>query len=246
MPFPEKLKQTYVKRFEDLIQEGEEILTDKKVIPGKVFKTWGGELSKKPDTVKMDWKRFVKWRTNAKTLLVNVIPENNPQRKAADEFDHLKDRIDNLKYGISFLDAIKDDFYLGFLDDVSDHIEAEIASNYMGQAEYLLKEGQSGKWDHVPAAVLAGAVFEKALRDLCEIQEPAVSALKGNGDPKTLNPLIDDLKKAGAFNELKAKQLRSWADIRNAAAHGEFKKFDRNDVENMINGINNFLADYVG
>jgi hypothetical protein len=36
----------------------------------------------------------------------------------------------------------------------------------------------------------------------------------------TLNPLIDDLKKAGAFNELKAKQLRVWAAIRNkGSAH---------------------------
>jgi hypothetical protein len=69
--------------------------------------------------------------------------------------------------------------------------------------------------------------------------------MNAKGEPKTLNRLIDELKKAGAFNELKAKQLRSWADIRNAAAQGEFSAFGKADVEQMIYGINNFLADYL-
>jgi hypothetical protein len=60
-----------------------------------------------------------------------------------------------------------------------------------------------------------------------------------------LNPLIDDLRKAGAFIETKAKQLRAWAAIRNHAAHGEFDQFARTDVEAMIPGINTFLADYL-
>ena len=33
-----------------------------------------------------------------------------------------------------------------------------------------------------------------------------------------MGTLIDDLKAVNVYNELKAKQLRSWADIRNAAA----------------------------
>lgn len=60
-----------------------------------------------------------------------------------------------------------------------------------------------------------------------------------------MNPLIDELKSAGVFNELKAKQLRGWADIRNAAAHGESEKFKRTDVEAMIPGVANFLADHL-
>jgi uncharacterized protein YutE (UPF0331/DUF86 family) len=63
------------------------------------------------------------------------------------------------------------------------------------------------------------------------------------GEPRALNSLIDELKKAEVFNELKAKQLRSWADIRNAAAHGHFGDFSKADVAQMISGINNFLAD---
>ena len=47
------------------------------------------------------------------------------------------------------------------------------------------------------------------------------------------------------YNETKAKLLRAWAGIRNNAAHGEFEHFKRADVEVMIQGINNFLADYL-
>jgi hypothetical protein len=97
----------------------------------------------------------------------------------------------------------------------------------------------------LPSAVLARAVLEKAVRTIYNGQQPPVSLMNAKGEPKTLNPLIDELRKAGAFNELKAKQLRSWADIRNAAAHGSFDAFGRADVEQMISGINNFLADYL-
>ena len=133
----------------------------------------------------------------------------------------------------------------GFLDDFLQKVEAEVAADYMGQAEGLLKEGQTGAFDHVQAAVLSGAVLEKALRTLCDRQQPQISITNANGENKTLNPLIDDLKKAGAFNELKAKQLRAWADIRNKAAHGEFNQFTKADVEQMLAGIANFLADYL-
>ena len=99
------------------------------------------------------------------------------------------------------------------------------------------------------AAVLTGAVLEKSLRTLCDQQNPPIltfkTTTKGKSEPLTLNPLIDELKKAAVFNELKAKQLRFWADSRNAAAHGEFDKFSRSDVEQMIEGVKNFLATYM-
>jgi uncharacterized protein YutE (UPF0331/DUF86 family) len=88
--------------------------------------------------------------------------------------------------------------------------------------------------------------LEKTLRKLCLTHQPPIAITDSKGDAKTLNPLIDDLKKAGVFNELKAKQLRAWADIRNKAAHGESDQFQRRDVEQMVRGVNNFLTDHIG
>jgi hypothetical protein len=89
------------------------------------------------------------------------------------------------------------------------------------------------------------AVLEKALHTLCDQQQPPVPLKGPKGEFKSLAPLIDGLKKAGAFNEARSKQLRAWADLWNLAAHGEFTQFKRNDVEAMISGINNFLADFL-
>ena len=140
--------------------------------------------------------------------------------------------------------GLADDYRNGFLDSILRQAEAEVAADYLGQAERLLDDGQPGKHDHVPGAVLLGAVLEKSLRTLCLRQSPPV-VLDTPNEPKMMSALIDDLKKAHVFNELKAKQLRAWADIRNAAAHGEFTRFSRSDVETMKIGIAAFLAEFM-
>jgi hypothetical protein len=164
-------------------------------------------------------------------------------RAAAEGLAKLPVSRESLLEAVSMFRGIKDDLDKGFLDDLATSIEAEVAVDYMGQAEQLLAEGHRGKFDHVPAAVLAGAVLEKALHTLCGQQQPPVPLKGPKGEFKSLAPLVDALKRAGAFNEAKAKQLRAWADLRNLAAHGEFHQFKRGDVENMIAGINGFLAD---
>lgn len=143
------------------------------------------------------------------------------------------------------MQGLRDNYENGFLDNLEERIVANITADYLTQVEGLLDVGQPGQYDHVPAAVLCGTVLEDALRRLCERQTPQVPTRKPNGDPKNLDSLIQDLQTANVFNKLKADQLRAWAKIRNSAAHGKFSEFDRNDVELMVNGVKNFLADYL-
>ena len=229
MNLPKVILTKTLARFDSLIAEGRNILEN-------ASGTDAG--NKKPDAEKL-----FEWRTKAATLLVRVIPKGHVHREAAEGLAKLPVSIASLQESVSLLRGIKDDLDKGFLDDLSACIEAEIAADYMGQAEHLLAEGHRGKFDHVPAAVLAGAVLEKALHTLCNQQQPPVPRKGPKGEFRSLGPLVDVLKKAGAFNEAKAKQLRAWADLRNLAAHGEFQQFKRGDVEQMIAGINGFLAD---
>jgi len=183
------------------------------------------------------------WQHNFGSVIVQVVDT------ASVHWDAAKSVIDagNLEYAIDegrlLLLALVDDLKRGLLDKLILRVQADITADYLGMAEGLLREGVPGQHEHVPAAVLAGAVLERGLRDLCGRQTPPIETSKPNGEPKTMNPLIDDLKKAGAFNELRAKQIRAWADIRNAAAHGEFEKFNRSQVESMVPGVTAFLAD---
>ncbi|HWQ90493.1 MAG TPA: DUF4145 domain-containing protein [Clostridia bacterium] len=247
MKLPDAILAKTLARFDSLISEGCNMLANAADVPPTtgfhpvsgvncVFSK--GYKQPNPD-------KFVEWRTKATTLLALVIPRNHIHWKTVEETADLKCSQELLQSAVSVMRGCKDDLEKGFLDGLAGAIEAEIACDYMGQAEQLLAEGHGGKLAHVPAAVLAGAVLEKGLRTLCAQQQPPIAVKDSKGNPKTMCPLIDDLKKAGAFNEAKAKQLRAWADIRNLAAHGEFAQFKRSDVEGMVAGISNFLADYL-
>ena len=154
----------------------------------------------------------------------------------------LQRRSSSVEIIVGILKGLKDDYENGFLDDLEKQIAEDISENYMRQAEALLGEGIPGQYDHVPAAVLCGAVLEDSLRRLCQRQTPSISITNKKGQYKTLGPLIDELEKAKVFDKPKIGQLRSWSQIRNSAAHGQFNEFTREDVELMLGGVKNFLA----
>jgi hypothetical protein len=187
---------------------------------------------------------FETYRTKVLNLIAYL--GRSPQLTGfADEIRKMDSTPSQMDRLFGLVRGLSDDYHEGFLDSILRRAEAEVAADYLGQAEQLLVEGQSGKFDHVPAAVLLGAVLEKALRTLCGRQSPPLPLVDPSGRPKMINGLIDDLKKADALHELKAKQLRLWAGIRNAAAHGDFDAFKKADVEAMRLGIQSFLADHL-
>ncbi|HAU38722.1 MAG TPA: DUF4145 domain-containing protein [Phycisphaerales bacterium] len=230
MFLPPQLDQKILQRFDHLIQQGQRFLDETNPDGGVgLIRDLGVPT----------------WKINYASLLAYVLPPRHYHR-------HLIQDVDNqcLTWGwihnhLAYLKGIRDDYANGFLGNFAVAIEAEMASDYMRQAEQLLTEGQSGKYDHIPAAVLAGAVLEKSLRAICGQQAPPVPTRDAKERPMTLNGLVDALKKAGAFNEMVAKQLRAWADIRNHAAHGEFDLFTRSDVELMLKGVTAFLAGHL-
>jgi len=246
MKLPDSLLAKYTARFDSLLAEAQNILASAKDVPASFEddELTGESSERYPAYKQPDSGRFAEWRTNVATLLAQVIRKVHIHRSEVEKLPGLHPSTESLQEAVSLLKGIKDDLELGFLDDLTSEIEAAIAADYMGQAEDLLADEQGGKFDYIPAAVLAGAVLEKALRTICSQQQPPVSIVNTNGEPKKLYLLIDDLKKATAFNETKAKQLRAWAGIRNHAAHGEFDQFTRGDVEAMILGIKTFLADH--
>lgn len=242
MSFPPKLRAKYLDHFDALIADGDIVQATSYPHP----KIRDGRTGDPKQLVSAA--AYGAWRMRCVNLLHLVLPKNHPQQKLIERWSKSRrglTSIGDARFVQQTMKAIRSDFASGLLGDISEQIEAEIAADYMSQAEQLLAEGQTGKYDHVPGAVLAGAVLEKALRALCGQQQPTVPTRDTKGKPVMLNGLIDALKKASAFNEMKAKQLRAWAAIRNHAAHGEFNEFTRTDAEQMIQGINSFLADHM-
>ena len=248
---PKLLKEKLAARLNELLIEADAIRQTIKLRIGRTvpIETWMGTPigeQKQPDYEVFDHEHCLTWMTKCTTLLCQVIPPDNPNhdrllRAFKDAGNATPAVFRNLA---ARLKGIKDDFDCGFLDGFAAIIEASVAGDYMGQAEHLLAEGQTGQYDHVPAAVLAGAVLERALRSMCDQQTPPIPVESSVGKTKMLNTLIDDLKKAGVYNETRANQLRAWAAIRNHAAHGEFDQFDRKQVQGMMSGVKDFLIDH--
>jgi hypothetical protein len=135
---------------------------------------------------------------------------------------------------LGVVEAAKSDFDSGILDDVRALLMAEVFADFVEQAEHLLAAGY-----HIPAASLAGAVLEDALRTLCgknSIQIPASTKI---------DQLNADLARAGVYDKLVQKRITALADIRNNADHGHFDKFRRQDVEDMVKWVRSFTADYL-
>ena len=146
---------------------------------------------------------------------------------------------------LATLKGIRNNYVNGFYNDLTQQIVANMSADYMEQAEALLGEGIAGQYDHVPAAVLCGAVLENRLRSYCENLDPPIETVKPNGESLTLGALTSELDRIKAFDKQTRKMLRAWADIRNAAAHGRFDEFTREQVELMLLGVNGFLTNHL-
>jgi hypothetical protein len=225
-----KLKEKYISRIDELLLKSQDIERTKRYVQ------YFGDC--------VDSDIFDEWKTNVISILGNIITTQSIHYNRIEKIIKGNNRYGDFTFIKSTLKGIKSDFEQDFLEPLSQQIESSISCNYLDMAEELMAEKKEESTSYIPAAVLAGAVLENNLRSLCEKQNPPLETKKTNGKNKTMSPLIDELKKANIINEIKAKQLRSWADIRNAAAHGHHDEVDRKDVERMIDGITDFLASF--
>lgn len=187
---------------------------------------------------------FEEVRVRTMNLIASLVP-------AAPHLAALVERVGDMKPVPSsgrqlagIIQGIRKDLEAGLLRRLEVSVQDAIVADYLVMADELFS-GEGGPMRHVPAAVLAGAVLEDGLRRLCERHQPAIPVVLDSGKYKKMTVMIDDLKSAGAYNELKAKQLRAWADIRNAAAHGQFDQFNAADVGAMLSGIRTFLTEHM-
>jgi hypothetical protein len=93
------------------------------------------------------------------------------------------------------------------------------------------------------SAVLLGGVLEDSLRKLANSK--GVTITSPAGKPLTIDPLNVALAKAGAYNALVQKQVTTWANLRNDAAHGQFVKYEAEQVRQMLLFVQKLCSDYL-
>lgn len=148
-------------------------------------------------------------------------------------------------YRVGTLTAILDSFIeflqAGLAGGLSPERKAQIdvVSDILQQANTLLENDQ---YHPAAAAVLIGASLEEFLRGLVESAGIPISNLK---------PSIDSyckiLRTAELISKQDAKDITSWAGIRNHAAHGEWEHVsERARIQLMLEGVNLFMRQKSG
>jgi hypothetical protein len=148
------------------------------------------------------------------------------------------------KYGVSnghmailligILKALRADYLAGYMNTVEQLIHADLFSDFLEMAEYLLNQGFKD-----PSAVLVGSVLEEHLRKLCLHNSIDIM----NGDkPKKADSLNAELAGTTVINKLDQKSITAWLDLRNKAAHGNYNEYTQEQVQLMFEGVRNFMS----
>lgn len=241
MSLPERLKTEYLARLDELIQAGEAMpmrqhsrMASHNVLSGETRYRHYDLAS---------WPEFVEWRTSCIAVLDHVVPPTSLLRKTVDSWHSLNNEPSKVEFATAFLKSVNKELIAGSLGSLAHQIEAEVLADYLGQAEALIAGSMSGA-EHVAAAVVAGAALERCLRVLCTSLTPPEPTVNDKSAPLGMTAIIDSLKRRQVYNELQAKELRAWAAIRNAAAHGDLNAFTREQVDTMVSGIARFLREH--
>ena len=139
---------------------------------------------------------------------------------------------------VGILKGVKSDLESGMLANFKNLARAEVFADFLEMAEHLLGEGYKDA-----AAVLLGAVLEDSLRKIADSN--GITVIGPKGKPMTLDPLNNAVCKHGVYGPLVMKQITSWANLRNDAAHGHFTKYDAVEVKHMLQFVQKFCSDHL-
>jgi len=217
------LKDKLESHFQRLINEGETIINK--------YGWRGGVSGSQISSIE-----YNKWYSSTKNLIKKACGEEEIHYK---QIEDVYTRTEGHTYCMprcfGILKSAYEDFKSGLLEDTKALITAEVFTDFIEQAEYLLSEDYK-----LPAAVLMRGVLEDSLRTLYnkEIRIPFPNKPK-------LEWMNAELVKAGIYNKNVQKQVTAWAGIGNSAAHMKINEFSETDVKNMISGIINFNATFL-
>ncbi len=179
------------------------------------------------------------------TLITHTLERFRPAGRAAFSDEILGkdfgagDHIVRMKMLAGLLSALRADYAANRLQSFRELVHADLFADFLEMAGHLLDEGYKD-----PAAVMIGGVLEEHLRKLCGRHSvPATfTDAAGNVRPKRLDTMNADLAKAGTYNKIEQQSVTAWAAVRNAAAHGEYGKYDQAQVRQMLGGVRDFIA----
>ena len=213
-------------RIEELIEKADKVLATHRPNPPNVI----GYPTLNKGT-------FVEWKSHSQSLLVNILGPNHVYVKNF-EREVREERYGHAAAGKGILRAVKEDIEGGYLHSIESLISADIFTDFLEMASYLLDEGYKDA-----AAVLIGSTLEGHLRKLCVKNGVDVELTTPSGTrPKKADQMNADLAKEGAYSKLDQKNVTAWLDLRNKAAHGEYTQYAKEQVALLLSSVRDFIT----
>lgn len=209
-------------RVDELIADGRSIEATKR---GTSYEEW------------VDSARHRGWYIQTLVFLSNILGENHLYTQ---EWKNYPPKADapNTRIRVEILRRLKHDLQRGLLRSLEEIVHADLFDDYLEMASHLLSRGYKDA-----AAVIAGSTCEAHLRKLCDKHGIVTMKPTSNGktEPKKASILNDDLKTQGVYAQPQWRQIQTWLDIRNDAAHGNYDQYTGTQVQSMIDGLRSFL-----
>jgi hypothetical protein len=140
---------------------------------------------------------------------------------------------DRCRAMLGSLQALQHALSNDLLVKVKEVVFAEAFADLMEQADELFSKGY-----FLAAGVICRAVFEEHLRKLCDLHKCLPSG------KLTIEPLKQELVKAGAFTKVDAKNVDAIAGEGNHCAHNNQPPLEENEIKGLIQKVNTFLAQH--
>ena len=217
--------QKIVSRIKELIDRGDALLATRRDPPRNSI---GFDA-------RVDGQLAHQWFTNVQNLLARVFGQDSEHYQNFSKQPGKQGlSYSPVRRSLGVLKAALEDYEQGYLFKIKELVEAEVFSDFLDQASALIEAGY-----FAPAAVVVGAVLEDGLRRLAfrsNLELPEI--------PK-LDRVNAELAKAGVYSKLIQKRITALADIRNSAAHGDWKAFNEEDVKDMHKWTCRFLEQHL-
>ena len=191
------------------------------------------DAAKVLDSDRATYVELQSWFTRARSCIENFAPKNSTY---AFEIDFLNGHGSNsYARATANLQALRDDYANGYFRTLAELIHADVFSDFLDMADYLIEQKYKD-----PAAVIAGSVLEEHLRKLCD--KNGIDVKKPDGSPKKADTLNAELAGASTYSKLDQKNVTAWLDLRNKAAHGKYSEYTKDQVALLIQSVRDFIT----
>lgn len=175
---------------------------------------------------------YLQWKMSCLNIIDRICDANSVYRNSIPDKDTWTDFNIRGKVveTLSIMKSLREETEYGLITNIENLISKDILISINDEASALLDAGYKDA-----SAIYCRVMLESGIKKMCDNND-----INYNQNIK-LNTLINTLKSNKVLNTIEWRQVLAWVDIGNAAAHGEFDKYDNEEVVLMLKGISKFM-----